>query len=127
MNRLDGILNGALYVMLGALGIVVAAIGSFSYNRSLGFAIALCAVNLGIFRVAGWATETRAGAAVPALCWVTTAGVFSLARSEGDVIITSTLLGLVFLVGGAVAAMGAVALTPASRSWLTGLPHDGRR
>ncbi|GAA0964352.1 hypothetical protein GCM10009550_62040 [Actinocorallia libanotica] len=102
---------------------LLALIGSFSFGRSLLIAAALCALNLAAFRAAGWAVGTRTGALVPAAAWLTATGVLSLPRSEGDVIITSGAGGMLFLFGGAAAALIAAALTPATRSWLTGLPQ----
>lgn len=108
--------------MLG--GVLLALIGSFSYGRSLALAVALCLLNLAAFRAAGWAAGGRTGALVPAATWLTTAGLLSMPRAEGDVIITSGAGGMIYLFGGAAAALAAAALTPATRSWLTGLPHD---
>ncbi len=124
MNRLDSVLTGALYGLLALGGVLLALVGSFSFGRSLLIALALCALNLAAFRAAGWAAGTRTGALVPAAAWLTTTGVLSLPRAEGDVIITSGAGGMLFLFGGAAAALLATALTPATRSWLTGLPHD---
>lgn len=124
MNRSDSVFTGALYGLLGLGGVLLALVGSFSYSRSLLMALGLCAVNLLAFRAAGWAAGSRTGALVPAATWLTTAGLLSLPKSEGDVIITSGAGGVIFLFGGAAAALAATALTPATRSWLTGLPHD---
>lgn len=124
MNRSDRVLTGALYGFLALGGVLLALIGSFGYGRSLLAALGLCALNLVAFRAAGWAADGRAGAVIPAATWLTTAGLLSMPRAEGDVIITSGADGMIFLFGGALAALGAVALTPATRSWLTGLPHD---
>ncbi|GAA2723253.1 DUF6113 family protein [Actinocorallia aurantiaca] len=124
MNRSDSVLTGALYGLLALGGVFLALVGSFSYGRSPLAALGLCALNLVAFRAAGWAAGGRTGALIPAATWLTTAGLLSTARAEGDVIITGGALGMVFLLGGAFAALAAVALTPAARSWLTGLPHD---
>lgn len=124
MNRSDSVLTGALYGLLALGGVLLALIGSFSYGRSLLAALGLCALNLVAFRAAGWAAGGRTGALIPAATWLTTVGVLSAARAEGDVIITGDAGGMIFLFGGALAALAAAALTPATRSWLTGLPHD---
>ncbi|WP_106403034.1 DUF6113 family protein [Actinocorallia populi] len=124
MNRSDSVLRGALYGLLALGGALLALVGSFSFGYSLMIAAALCVLNLAAFRAAGWAAGGRTGALVPAAAWLTTAGVLSMPRSEGDVIITSGAGGMLFLFGGSAAALLAAALTPATRSWLTGLPHD---
>ncbi|MEO3782405.1 DUF6113 family protein [Actinocorallia sp. B10E7] len=124
MNRSDSVLTGALYGFLALGGVFLALIGSFSFGRSLLTALGLCALNLVAFRAAGWAAGGRGGAMIPAATWLTTAGMLSMPRAEGDVIITGGANGMIFLFGGAAAALAATALTPATRSWLTGLPHD---
>jgi hypothetical protein len=124
VNRSDSVLKGALYGLLALGGVFLGLIGSFGYGYSILMALALCVINAAAFRGGGWAAGSRTGALIPAATWLTTAGVLSLPRSEGDVIITSGAGGMTDLLGGAAAALVGVALTPATRSWLTGLPHD---
>ncbi|GAA3199555.1 DUF6113 family protein [Actinocorallia longicatena] len=126
MNRLDSPLNAALYLALGLFGVLWGLIGSFTYSHSLAVTFALSVGNLVLFRLAGWGAGTRAAAVVPTLAWLTTVMIFSLPKSEGDVIFPSTISGQVylFLLGGAAAGGLAIYLTPATRSFLTGLPHD---
>ena len=132
MNRSDSVYTGVLYGLLALGGVFLALIGAFAYG-SLDYgglplaAVLLCLVNLAAFRAAGWAAGSRTGALVPAATWLTTAGILSLPRTEGDVIITSGAGGVIFLFGGAAAAVAAAALTPVTRSWLTGLPQDAAR
>jgi len=124
VNRSDNVLTGVLYGLFALGGVLLALIGSFHYGKSLLVAVAWCATNLVVFRAAGWAAESRTGALVPAATWLTTVGALSMPRPEGDVIITGGAEGMLFLFGGAAAALLAAVLTPTTRSWLTGLPHD---
>jgi hypothetical protein len=126
VNRVDDYLNGVLYVALGVFGAVWGVFGSFSCLRSMFVTVLLCLANFGLARLAGWAVGTRTAAVIPTLTWIVAVMLFSLPRSEGDVIFPSTDTGQVylFLLGGAAAAGLAIYLTPASRSFLTGQPHD---
>jgi hypothetical protein len=78
-------------------------------------AIIAVVVNLVVFWVAGWATRSKLGSLLPAVAWLIVASLLSVRRVEGDLIITGSVAGHVFLLGGSVAAPVAVVLAPAAR------------
>jgi hypothetical protein len=118
------IVTGGLYGSYAVLGAVIGIIGAFSFNRSVLIAVGICLVNLVAFRAMGWAAGSRLGAIVPSVFWALVMFVLAAARPEGDVIVPATMSGYIFIFGGMTAAIVAIYLTPASRSWLTGLAHD---
>ncbi|MEO5873613.1 MAG: DUF6113 family protein [Streptosporangiaceae bacterium] len=118
------LVNGGLYLSYAVLGTVLGIVGAFSFERSVLVAVGICLVDLVVFRTLGWAAGTRLGAIVPSVFWAVTMFVLSTARPEGDVIVPATTSGYIFIFGGMAAAIAATYLTPASRSWMTGLPHD---
>lgn len=124
----DAVAQGALYGLLALGGALVGLIGAFQYGANRAWPIVSCLLVLaGTFvavRAAGWAAGARTGALVPAITWILTTGALSTARPEGDVVVTGGAAGLLFLFGGAASVLLAVLLTPANRSFLTGLPHD---
>jgi hypothetical protein len=115
-------LVGTAYGVLAVLGVLLGVIGSFEFSWQAGSvpvaAIALSAVNLVIFRAAGWAMESRLGAVIPAALWMIILVVLSSRRPEGDLVVTGTTPGYVYMFGGAVAALVAIVWTRSSRSWL---------
>jgi Family of unknown function (DUF6113) len=117
-------LVGIAYGVLAVLGVLLGVIGSFEFSWQAGSfpvaAIALSALNLAIFRAAGWAMESRLGAVVPAVLWMIILVVLSSRRPEGDLVVTGTTPGYVYMFGGAVAALVAIIWTHSSRSWLLG-------
>jgi hypothetical protein len=117
-------LIGIAYGVLAVLGVLLGVIGSFEFSWQAGSvpvaAIALSVVNLVIFRAAGWAMESRLGAVVPAALWMIVLVVLSSRRPEGDLVVTGTTAGYVYMFGGAVAALVAIIWTRSSRSWLLG-------
>ncbi|MCD0447945.1 DUF6113 family protein [Actinocorallia sp. API 0066] len=124
MDGRGGAAKGALYGLLAVGGALVGLIGAFQYNRSILVCLLVVAFTFLAVRGAGWASGARTGALVPAVAWVVTTGALSVSRPEGDVIVTNSTGGLLFLFGGVVAALAAVLLTPANASFLTGLPYD---
>jgi len=118
------IITAGLYVSYAVFGAMIGIIGAFTFNRSIVIAIGICLVNLVAFRAMGWAASTRLGAIVPSVSWALAMFVLAAARPEGDVIVPATTAGYIFIFGGMTAAIVATYLTPASRSWLTGLAHD---
>lgn len=121
-------LIGVAYGVLAVLGILLGVIGSFEFSWQAGSvpvaAIALSVVNLAAFRAAGWAMETRLGAAVPAVLWMIILLVLASRRPEGDLVVTGTTAGYVYMFGGAVAALVAIVWTRSARPWmLTGVPR----
>jgi TRAP-type C4-dicarboxylate transport system permease large subunit len=69
-------------------------------------------------RLAGWAMGSKLGAVIPTVTWLVVVFALSTKRAEGDLVITGTFPGYLFLIGGSIAAMIAVALTPSPHSWL---------
>ncbi|MDN3352662.1 DUF6113 family protein [Actinomadura sp. DC4] len=121
-------LIGLAYGVLAVLGVVLGVIGSFEFSWGFGdvpvAAILLSAVNLAAFRAAGWAMESKLGAVVPALLWMIILVVLSSRRPEGDLVVTGTAAGYVYMFGGAAAALVAIGWTRSARPWmLSGAPR----
>lgn len=112
------VLTLAAYAALAVLGFVVGVVESFSFSWSLGSfplaAVLICALNLGLLRLAGWGIGTKLGATVPAATWLVALVILSIRTTSGGLIVTGTLAGTVYLIGGVIAAIFAIALTPAS-------------
>jgi hypothetical protein len=83
-------------------------------------AIVFVLLNFGCFLLAGWAMGSALGALAPAVTWMVVVVLMSARRPEGDLVVTGTLPGYVFMVGGMVAALIAVvvALSRSGGSWL---------
>jgi hypothetical protein len=117
-------LTGALYGVLAVLGLLLGVIGSFEFGWSAGgfpvAALVWSLVNLAVFRAAGWALNGKLGATVPAVFWLIAVLVLSSRRPEGDLVVTGTTPGYVFIFGGAIAAVIAVSWTPSLRPWTLG-------
>ena len=125
------ILVGLAYGLLAVLGVLVGVIGSFEFAWAAGgvpvAAILLSLVNLAVFRAAGWAMESKLGAVVPALLWMIILFVLASRRPEGDLVVTGTTAGYVYMFGGAVAALVAIAWTRSARPWmLAGAPQTSQ-
>jgi uncharacterized protein DUF6113 len=121
-RRSQGMIVGAAYGALGVFGLALGVLGSFLFPGMLGpipiAALAFVALNLVAMRLAGWAMGTKLGAVVPTVAWLIVVFSLSTKRAEGDLVITGTVPGYLFLVGGSITAMIAVALTPSPRPWL---------
>jgi hypothetical protein len=121
-TRAEAFVTGGAYGVLTVGGAVLGVAGSFYQNVTVGrvplFAIVFALVNLGAFRLAGWAMGTRLGAVVPAAGWLLVVFLMSSRRPEGDLVVTGGAAGYVYLLGGAVAAVVAIARTPATRNWI---------
>lgn len=125
----SAILVGLAYGLFAVLGVLLGLIGSFEFSWQLGgvpvAAIFLSLVNLAAFRAAGWAMERKLGAVVPAVVWMIILVVLSSRRPEGDLVVTGTTPGYVYMFGGAVAALAAIIWTRSARPWmLTGVPRS---
>jgi hypothetical protein len=121
-------LTGLTYGVLAVLGVVLGVIESFQFSWEVGSvpvaAIVLSLVNLAVFRAAGWAMGSRLGAVVPAVPWMVVLVVLSARRPEGDLVVTGTAAGYVYMFGGAVAVLIAIVWTRSARPWmLTGAPR----
>lgn len=118
-------LVGLVYGLLAVVGVVLGVIGSFEFSWEIGdvpvAAVLLSALNLVVFRAAGWAMESKLGAVIPALLWMIILFVLASRRPEGDLVVTGTTAGYVYMFGGALAALVAIAWTRSSRS----LVYDG--
>lgn len=112
-------LVGLVYGVLAVLGFVLGVVGSFEFAWEIGdipiAAVLLSVLNLLVFRAAGWAMESKLGAVVPALLWMIILFVLASRRPEGDLVVTGTAAGYVYMFGGALAAVVAVAWTPPAR------------
>jgi hypothetical protein len=115
-------LTGLVYGVLAVLGVLLGVIGSFQFSWEIAnipvAAVILCLVNLAVFRTAGWAVESRLGAVVPSVLWIIIVLVLSSRRPEGDLVVTGTIPGYVYIFGGAVAALIAIVWTRSARPWL---------
>jgi hypothetical protein len=123
---MEAFVTGAAYMALGLLGAILGLIGSFAQGWMAGAvpvgAIVLIAVNFVVPRLAGWAMGTRMAAGLVVFLWADVAFILSVRRGEGDLVVPGTLTGYLFIVGGLLAGVVAVALVPSSREpggWLT--------
>lgn len=123
----DAVLSCAAYVVLGLLGAVFGAVGSFVQNWTAGkvpvAAIVLVVLVFCMVRLAGLGMGGRLGAAIPAVMWALVAFVMSMRRAEGDLIVPGTTAGYVYIIGGMLAAVAGVMLVPPARppgEWLIG-------
>jgi hypothetical protein len=121
-TRADAFLGGAAYGALGVAGAVVGVLGSFYQGWAAGpvpvAAIAFSLLNLGAFRLAGWAMGGKLGALVPAVAWLVVVIFLSSQRPEGDLVINSSVASYVYLIGGSIGAVVAIARTRSARDWL---------
>lgn len=125
-------LIGLVYGLLAVLGVVLGVIGSFEFAWEIGdvpvAAVLLSVLNLLVFRAAGWAMESKLGAVVPALPWMIILFLLASRRPEGDLVVTGTAAGYVYMFGGAFAAVVAVAWTRSARPVATrGAPYAPER
>jgi hypothetical protein len=122
--REPAFVTGIAYGVLAILGVALGVLGSFEFSWTAGdvplAALGWTVVNLAAFRGAGWAMRGKLGAAVPAVLWLIVVLVLSSRRPEGDLVVTGTAAGYVFIFGGALAAAIAVALTPSVSTWMLG-------
>ena len=118
--------TGAVYGALIVLGLLLGLVGSFEFAWTAAgvpvAAIALAVVHLAVFRAAGWAMQSRLGVAATAVPWLLVTVVLSTRRPEGDLVVTGTLAGYVYIFGGAIAAVAAVASTRPGGSWNPACP-----
>lgn len=114
MEKTRGPATGAAYGALIALGAVLGVVGSFQFSWGPVAAILLTVVNFAVFRAAGWAMAAKLGAIAVAVPWLIVVMVLSSPRAEGDVVVTGTLAGWVFILGGAAAAALAIGQAPST-------------
>lgn len=120
--RAEAFVTGAAYAALAVLGAVVGVVESFSFAWSMGSfpvaAVLICLVNLVLLRLAGWGMGGKLGAATPAATWLIALMVFSVRTPSGGLVVTGTTAGNLYLLGGTVAGLLAIVLTPSSHNWL---------
>lgn len=118
----SGLVTGLVYGVLVVLGLLFGLVGSFEFSWTIGSvpvaAILLSAAAFAAFRIAGWAMESKLGVAAMAAPWLIVVVLLSSRRPEGDLVVTGTTAGYVFIFGGSIAAIAAVAATRSPRSWL---------
>jgi hypothetical protein len=112
------VITGAAYGALVASGVALGVVGSFQFSWDLGgvpvAALVLTAVNLAVFCASGWAMAAKLGAVAVAVPWLIVVILLSSPRAEGDLVVTGTLEGWLFILGGATAAALAIAWTPST-------------
>jgi hypothetical protein len=118
----EAFVTGGAYGALAVGGAVLGVAGSFYQGVDVGpvplLAVAFAALNLAVFRLAGWAMGTRLGAVAPAVGWLIVVIFMSSRRPEGDLVISGSAAGYIFLLGGTVAALTAIARSPSARGWI---------
>ncbi|GAA4608314.1 hypothetical protein GCM10023195_32480 [Actinoallomurus liliacearum] len=121
-SRESALVTGVAYGVLVVLGLIFGVITSFQFSWTLaGFPVAavlLSLVEFAAFRLAGWAMESKVGVATLAVPWLIVVVLLSSRRPEGDLIVTGTTAGYVFIFGGSIAAVVAVAVTRSPRPWI---------
>ncbi|MFC4532523.1 DUF6113 family protein [Sphaerisporangium dianthi] len=115
--------TGAAYGVLFVLGAVYGVVSGLQHSWGVGdlvapVPIALSLLLFGLLYGAGRLMGTKLAAFVCGMGWMLVALVFSVKRSEGDLIVAATPAGYWYLGGGAVALVVAVLLIPSSGSWL---------
>jgi hypothetical protein len=118
----SSLVTGLAYGVLVVLGLLFGLVGSFEFSWTLGSvpvaAILLSAAAFAAFRLAGLAMESKLGVAAMAAPWLIVVVLLSSRRPEGDLVVTGTTAGYVFIFGGSIAAIAAVAITRSPRSWI---------
>ncbi|MEV5568506.1 DUF6113 family protein [Spirillospora sp. NPDC052269] len=121
------VVSVAAYVVLALLGFAYGLFGAFHQNWTVGSwplpALGLCVVLFALVYGAGFGMGTKLGGVIPAATWMIVTFVMSSKQSEGDLVVPGTTPGYVYIIGGMVAALVAIALIPsrgASGQWLTG-------
>jgi hypothetical protein len=129
--RGEAFVTGAAYGGLVVAGLMLGVVESFSFSWYAG-SVPLAAIlwslfNLAAFWGAGWGMGRKLGAAVPTLMWLVVVVVLAVQRPEGDLVVTGTTAGTIFLYGGVIAAGIALVLAPSSGEWLLGGAARDRR
>lgn len=117
------VLAAAVHVALLVLGFAVGVLGSFVHAVSLVWApvgllwaYVLTAALLAVGRLV---TGARSGAAAVAAGWVAALLLLSAPRPEGDLVVTGSLVGYAWLLGGLVVCAAGI-------GWPTAPPAPGR-
>ncbi|MCP2336630.1 DUF6113 family protein [Actinomadura rupiterrae] len=124
---LYALVSGLAYGMLAALGAVAGTVGSFCQDWSVASlplpSVGLCVLLFGLVLGAGFGMGGKLGGVAPAAAWMIVTFVMSSKQAEGDLVIPGTMAGYVYIIGGMVAALVAIAVVPSRREpgqWLTG-------
>lgn len=133
-SGVDVVVSVAAYLVLALLGFAYGLFGAFHQDWTVGTwplpAIGLCVVLFGLVYGAGFGMGSKLGAVVPAAVWMVVTFVMSSKQSEGDLVVPGTTAGYVYIIGGMVAALLAIALAPSRGGpgeWLTGQWSAGGR
>ncbi|MFC4587406.1 DUF6113 family protein [Sphaerisporangium corydalis] len=123
----DAMITGAAYGVLFVLGAVFGVVSGLEHSWDVGDAvppipIALALLLFALLYGAGRLMGTKLGAFVPGMGWMLAALLFSVKKSEGDLVVAANIPGYWYLGCGAVALVVAVLLIPSSGSWLL---HQG--
>lgn len=123
----DAFVSGAAYAALGILGGVFGVVGAFAQDWSVGPVPLVSIVLVALVFLMAWASGKamggRLGAFVPALVWGVVVFFLQLRRPEGDLVVSATLPGYLFVVGGMIAAVIGIMLVPPARppgEWMLG-------
>ena len=113
----------AAHGVLVGLGLAAGVLGSFVHSVGLGpaplgllWAYVLTAALLAVGRLA---TGGRSGAVAVSVGWVVALLLLSAPRPEGDLVVTGSVVGYAWLLGGLVVCAAGV-------GWPTGAPAPGR-
>jgi Family of unknown function (DUF6113) len=120
----SGVVTGVAYGVLVVLGALLGLVGSFQFSWTFGgvpvAALVLSLIQFVAFRLAGWAMEGKLGVGAMAGPWLIVVVLLSSRRPEGDLVVTGSTAGYLFIFGGSIAAVVAVAVTRSPRSWILG-------
>lgn len=114
-------LTYASYALVLLLALLLAVWGAFLVPLRIGtvpvpVSWVIAVVGNGLLGWAGGRLLGRLGAAGPGVVWLTVALTAGSQRAEGDLVVPGTVVGLVFLVSGAIASAVAYGAVPRSRA-----------
>jgi Family of unknown function (DUF6113) len=104
------LLHGVAFVAGAGAGVLGSFVHGYQWHGvPVGLLVAL-ALSLAVFGTAGLAVRARSGAIAAAAGWLLAVGVLSLQRPEGDLVVSASTLGYLWLLGGTVVAGAAIAI-----------------
>jgi hypothetical protein len=114
VSHRDAFVTGGAYALLLVLGLVEGLIGSFTYSAwTLGSfpaaALLLCVILLATCVFGTWGMTSVGGAIVPALGWIVASFALDSPSRQGSVVVAAVPSGELYLYGGSVAALLAIA------------------